>query len=894
MQEPSRPNPDALLAAIRQEDEKHRRGRLTIFLGMCAGVGKTYAMLKMAHQRKTDGIDLVVAVVETHRRSETQALLEGLPTLPLRTVEYRGTTLQEMDLDAILQRRPALALVDELAHTNAPTSRHPKRYQDVMELLEAGIDVYSTLNIQHIESRVDLVRQIVGVTIRETVPDTILDQATDIQLVDLPPDALRERLAEGKVYLGAMAQTASANFFREENLTALRELALRVTAELVNQELREVMTTRRIEGTWKTNAKLMVAIGPSPFSAELIRWTRRTVSIMGAPWVAVYVESSTPLSEEETARLAKTLSLARQLGAQVVATSGDDLVKTLLRVAREERVTQLVVGKTLGSHWFEVVTGGSLVDRLIRESGDLDVCVVQTGQSRETRPSSKRLSLDMKPWSHDIILGGASIALITGICWLLRDVTGYWAIALVYLFLIILLATRLRRRAIISIAAASALLWDFLFIPPAFTLRINEVHDILMFVMYFIVALVIGNLTARLRLREWSERKREQRTAALYRLAQGVVESTTLEEGLRRAVQEIRNASGADCAVLLVGQDGRLSAIPHPAGTWTLTEKERGVAVYALEHREPAGRHTDTLPESDCLHLPLKTVNNKVGVIALHFPNNKTLLLDERELLETFADQIAVMVERYWLIQEAGRTQLAEESEKLYKTLFDCVSHEIKTPLAVIQAATGELGLVFDLVKETKGAQPFLKEIETASRRLGRIVDNLLSMTRIESGRYTLAPVWCDVDEIISSARQQVGDLLSRHHVRVLIPDDLPSVKVEWGFVEQSLANLAANAALYSEPGSEITISAQVDDSHLVLKVADQGPGLPQGGETRIFEKFYRGPHAPPGGVGLGLSIVRGLMTALGGTVSATNNPTRGATFILRIPVEMKRIPESL
>ena len=325
-----------------------------------------------------------------------------------------------------------------------------------------------------------------------------------------------------------------------------------------------------------------------------------------------------------------------------------------------------------------------------------------------------------------------------------------------------------------------------------------------------------------------------------------------------------------------------------------LTEKERAVALWSLEHRQPAGRYTDTLPESNCLHLPLKTAGNKVGVLVLHFPNQKTLLLDERELLETFADQIAVMVERYWLIQEAGRTQLAEESEKLYKTLFDCVSHEIKTPLAVIQAATGELGLVFDIIKETKGAQPFLKEIETASRRLGRIVDNLLSMTRIESGRYTLTPVWCDVDEMISSAREQAGDLLSRHQVRVLIPNNLPSVKVESGFVEQSLANLAVNAALYTEPNSEITISAQVDDSYLVLKVSDQGPGLPQGEETRIFEKFYRGPHAPPGGIGLGLSIVRGLMTALGGTVSAANNPDQGATFTLRIPVKMKRIPESL
>jgi len=894
MKESFRPNPDALLAAIKQEDARERRGRLTIFLGMCAGVGKTYAMLKMAHQRKAEGTDLVVAVVETHRRTETEALLEGLPTIPLRSVEYRGAALSEMDLDALLQRRPTLALVDELAHTNAPTSRHPKRYQDVLELLDAGIDVYSTLNIQHIESRVDLVRQITGVTIRETVPDTVLDQATDIQLVDLTPDSLRERLAEGKVYLGAMAQTAASNFFREENLTALRELALRATAEHVNQELRDVMTTRQIAGAWKTNAKLMVAIGPSPYSAELIRWTRRAVSVMGAQWVAVYVESLIPLSEEETSRLAKTLSLARQLGAQVVTTTGDDLVKTLLRVAREERVTQIVIGKTLRSPLREFFKGGSLVERLIRESGGLDVCTVQTEQSKESCHSPPRKSFDLKPWSHDIVLGGVAITFVTAICWLIRDVTGYWAIALVYLFLIILLATRLQRRAILITAAASALLWDFLFIPPAFTLRINQVHDILMFVMYFIVALVIGNLTARLRLREWAERKREQRTAALYKLAQGVVESTTLEEGLRRSVHEIQNISGTECAVLLVEQDGRLSDIPHPAGTWTLTDKERGVALWSLEHREPAGRHTDTLPESDCLHLPLKTANNKVGVLALHFPDRKTLLLDERELLETFADQIAVMIERYWLIQEAGRTQLAEESEKLYKTLFDCVSHEIKTPLAVIQAATGELGLIFDMIKETKGAQPFLKEIETASRRLGRIVDNLISMTRIESGRYTLTPVWCDVDEIISSAQQQVSDLLALHRLRILIPHDLPSVKVDCGFVEQSLANLAANAALYTPPGSEITISAQVDDAFLVLKVSDQGPGLPQGGETRIFEKFYRGPHAPSGGVGLGLSIVRGLMTALGGTASAENNPDQGATFTLRIPVEMMKIPDSL
>jgi len=893
MNEETRPNPDALLSAIQQADTAQQRGKLTIFLGMSAGVGKTYAMLKVAHHRQSDGIDVAIAVVETHGRPETEALLQGLPIIPLKPIEYRGVILKEMDLDAVLKRRPQFVLVDELAHSNAPGSRHPKRYQDVLELLDAGIDVCTTLNVQHVESRLDVVRQITGVSVGETVPDSILDQADKIQLVDLTPEELRERLSEGKVYIGDMMATAAANFFKVENLTALREMALRITAEHVSQDLRDAMAVRQIMGPWRTNAKLMVALGPSPFSEELIRWTRRTASALGAPWVAVYVESAVSLSEEEKLRLAKTLSMARQLGAHVISTAGHDLVSALLRVAREENVTQIVVGKPPRSPLIEFLRGGSLVQKLIRRSGSIDVCVVRAEQGQERPRPSAWKTIKLRPWAMEIGIGALSVVAVTGACWLLREITGYWAIALIYLTLVVLLATKLRRVTMLLVATASALLWNYLFIPPVFTFRISHFPDALMFIMYFMVALVIGQLTARLRLREMAERKREQRTAALYRLAQGVVESTTLDEGLRRALQEIQNAFHAQCAIFLVGENGQLSDRPHPASTWPMSDKEKSLAIWALMHGQPSGRFTDTLPEADSLHLPLQTTKNKVGVLTVHFRNRRSLALDERELLETFADQIAVMVERYWLIQQTGRSRLIEESDKLYKTIFDCVSHELKTPLAVIQTATRELGLFFDHIKEAEKGRRVLKEIDTASHRLSGIFDNLLSMTRIESGRYKLEKVWCDVDEIIDSACQQLGDALSKHRISVTVPDDMPSVKIDPGFMEQALINLLSNAALYSPEETQIKIAAHMDGGHLILRVMDEGPGLPPEVMNRVFDKFYRGPNAPPGGIGLGLSIVRGLVQALDGEVTAENNPERGVTFTVRIPVETRKIDEN-
>ena len=479
MTEPQRPNPDALLAEIQREEQTTKRGRLKIFFGMCPGVGKTYEMLQAAQQRKAEGVDLVVGVVETHGRIETLALVAGLEVIPRKSIDYRGVTLTEMDIDAILVRRPKLVLVDELAHTNAPGSRHPKRYQDVLELLDAGIDVYSTLNVQHLESRNDLVQQFTGVAVRETVPDSVLDQADNIELIDITPDGLRQRLTEGKVYLGERAATAAENFFREENLTALREMALRSATERIDRELRDVMRAKRLGGR-ASGQRLAVAVGPSPFSAALIRRTRRIVSTMDASWIAIYVETSQPLTEDAKLRLTKNLSLARQLGAEIVMTHGDDLVAAILTTAREQKVTQLVVGRPVGNRLIELLRGGSLVSKLVRRGGDIDIHVIRAERSGGGRAPSVSQLLGVH-LGRDFGWGTAVVIAVTAVSWFLQTLTGYQAIGILYMLTVVVLATLLNRLAVLFVATLSAVLWDFLFIPPAFTFRIDSVQDKMMF-----------------------------------------------------------------------------------------------------------------------------------------------------------------------------------------------------------------------------------------------------------------------------------------------------------------------------------------------------------------------------------------------------------------------------
>lgn len=866
MPEESRPDPDALLAAIRTDELKARRGRLRIFFGMCPGVGKTYAMLQAARRKIADGVEVVVGIVETHGRAETQALLEGMPIVPRMKVEHRGTVLEEMDFEAIMLWHPRLVLVDELAHTNAPGSRHPKRYQDVLELLDAGIDVFTTLNVQHVESRMDAVRQFTGVTVRETVPDSLLDVADEIELVDLTPEQLRQRLAEGRVYLGERAAAAGDNFFREGNLTALREMALRLTAEHVDRRLRSFQPAQQRQ-PWRSGDRLLVAVSASPHSAELVRWTRRYAAGLEAPWIAAAVETSDPLSPDDEKRRSANLALARQLGAEVVLTSGMHVGRALLRVAEEHGVTHIVLGKPEGSPWQWIWKRRSPVVWLIQHSGRIDVQLVRT-ETRDDLPSkSSRRSPPGQLRQYGIALGitvGTTLASLS-IC----HITGYWAVALIYLLTVTIAGVSLRRGPTLLLAALSALLWNFLFIPPVHTFYINQTHDVMMFAMFFIVAIVIGHLTTRLRDRERSEHQRELRTTALYQLTRRLAAATSRDAAVREVLAQVRKIFGLNAAALLRDETGAFTGTAHHESTWALPAKEEGVAAWAFQKKRPAGRGTDTLPDSDGLHLPLLVADRVEGVLAVEMGPEVVLTSEQRELLEAFASQLAIVAEIQRLAQAQQRAQVLAESERLQKTLFDSVSHELKTPIAAIHAALDQANISRD-------------EIRNANERLRRTVEHLLNATRIESGLVKPAPEWCDPGEL---ARDACSIAAAEGRVQIDSDASVPLIRVDPGLTSQALATLLENALSHGASHEPVLLTVRRDGENIRFEVADRGPGLAPGSEDKVFEKFFRLPGAPAGGVGLGLSIARHLADAQSGSLTAENRPAGGARFTLTLPI---------
>ncbi len=864
MNEANRPDPDALLASIQKESEAAKRGRLKVFFGMCPGVGKTYAMLQAAQQKQKEGVEVLIGVVETHGRKETGALLEGLAICPRAQVEYKGATIEEMDLDSILMWHPPLVVVDELAHTNAPDSRHPKRYQDVLELLDAGIDVFTTVNVQHLESRADTVHQITGAPVRETLPDSVLDIADEIVLVDLTPEQLRERLAEGKVYLGDRAAAAAENFFKESNLTALREMALRYVAEHVDRDLRAIMRTESIAGPWKTGDRLLVAVSASPFSEKLIRYTRRLAATMEATWIAANIDTGRALDEAGQTRLTRYLTLARQLGAEVISTPGTDIAETLLRLAQQNNVSQIVLGKPMGYSWVHWLGRRSPVDWLIRNSGDIDIHMIRSEEVSEAVPGTSGRQSDGSLLREFGIAAG-TVAAVTLVCLVVYTFIGYWAISLVYLLTVVLAATRLRRWPTLFLAALSALLWNFLFIPPRFTFSIREVHDFMMFGTYFVVALVVGHFTTQLRDREQSERKREARATALYRLTRELAASSDTNSALQTVMRLIGETFGATAAVLL--RDGA-DIKPHPAGTLTISSKEEGVAAWVFQKKQPGGRFTDTLPGAEALHLPLLAGGQAEGVLAVKLPGVPGI--EQRELLEAFAAQLAVFLEKDRAVQKSREAQVAAHSEKLQKTLFDSVSHELKTPLAAMSAALEQ-------------PQPDCAELRQAVRRLSKTVDHLLDVTRIESGQLKLHREWCEPAELLQEA---IGAAhLGSREVRVNVPPNLPPMLVDPGLIVQALVSLLTNAATYSPPDQPIEASIARDEAQLVFYVADRGAGLAPGEEVRVFEKFYRGTGKPTGGLGLGLAIAKQLVEAHGGTMTARNRSDVGARFSIRLPL---------
>jgi two-component system sensor histidine kinase KdpD len=768
-------------------------------------------------------------------------------------------------------------LVDELAHTNAPGSRHAKRWQDVVELIEAGINVFTTLNVQHLESRADAVRQITGAPVHETVPDSVLDLADELELVDLTPEGLRERLAEGKVYMGERAVAAQENFFKEDHLTALRELALRFTAERVDRQLRRMHAGSARHTVWRSGERLLVAVGPSPFSTQLVRWTRRLAGALGAPWVALYVESSKALTQESQRLLDKNLALARELGAEVVLTHDNDVAAALVRVAFQQNATQIIVGKPRGRRLFEPFRAKSLVDQLMQLGGTIDICVVP-GEERKRqwfRPEWKGQSA-----LREYLLAAGCIAAVTLASFSLGGIISYHSVGLLYLLAVIILGMNVGRGPVFVASLLSALLWNFFFIPPRFTFAIGSLEDVMVYLATVAVALVAGHLMAKIRAQARNERLREERATALFHLTRALAEAKTLDDAVFAALRQADELFSVQTSLSLADEDAGGLA-PHFAGSYPLDERERGVAEWVYLNRRTAGRFTDTLPSSVGYYVPLVREDRAVGVLGVKAAEGKDLTLSQRDLIDVFARQLALIVEREHLREISDREKLLAESEKLHRALLDSVSHELRTPLAVITGAIETLG-----TGRAAGSEGLIGEMRTAAMRLNRLVGNLLDQTRLESGALTPRMDWCDARDLVNAAVEGVHDALAGRPFEIAIPEDMPPIRADFGLTEQILANLLINAALHTPEGTSIFLAAGIESGgkRAYFTVADRGPGFPVAMRERLFKKFERGDAARAGGLGLGLSIVRGFVAAQGGEIVLGPNPGGGAVFTIYLP----------
>ncbi|MBK9797211.1 MAG: sensor histidine kinase KdpD [Holophagaceae bacterium] len=879
-----RPDPDQLLRRVQEEETRVRRAKLKVFFGAAPGVGKTYAMLMEAQERRAEGIDVVIGVVETHGRSETAALLEGLEVLPRKELAYSGQFLPEFDLDAALKRRPTLILMDELAHSNVKGSRHAKRWQDVIELLDAGIDVHTTMNVQHLESLKDVVAQITGVIVRENVPDTVMERADEVELVDLPPDELLVRLKEGKVYLPDQARHAREHFFRKGNLLALRELALRHTAESVDAQMRRYMASEGIHKTWAAGDRLLVCVGPGELSERLIRGTRRMAGALGAPWLALYIESRKHLryTEADRTRIEDNLRLAEKLGGETaVIEGGGSLQEDILTFARDRNITKLVVGKPSRPRWMELVMG-STVDDLIRHSQDIDVYVISGEPGRE--PAAPLLRRTITSPARNYLLSALTVALASALAGLIFRRTELADVVMVYLLGILIVATRFGRGPSLLASLLSVAALDFLFIPPYLTFAVNDFRHMGTFAVMLLMGVVIGNLTERIRAQARLARGREQRTHALYRLGQELARSAGSAALVASAIQNVATQFQGQGVVLQPDEQGRLQTPEHPLA-FPLNEQELAVAQWVFDHAEPAGLGTLTLPGARATYLPLKGVAGPIGVMGV-LPEGSPRWIepDQRQLLEAFANQTALALERALLAEQGAVDRRRADEERLRNALLSSVSHDLRTPLGVITGAVSTALETPDLPEPAR--RELLQSAQEEAQRLHRLVSNLLDITRLESGSLDLHTEWMPVEEVVGAALNRRELATEAHRVRVSLPPDLPLVAMDGVLMEQLLLNLLDNALKYSPPGSPVDIKAWAVGKSLTISISDQGPGIAPGDEERIFEKLARGQttaHRP--GSGLGLAICKGIATAHHGRIQATNHLQGGAHFLVTLPL---------
>jgi two-component system, OmpR family, sensor histidine kinase KdpD len=882
----SRPDPDELLKNLQAEERS--RGKLKIFLGYAAGVGKTYAMLEAAYQRKEQGIDVVVGYVETHKRIETDELLEGLEILPRKQVEYHNVVLPELDVDAIIKRHPQLVLVDEFAHTNAPGSRHPKRYQDVEEILDAGIDVYTTLNIQHLESLNDVVAQVTGVIVRETVPDGVIDEASEIEVIDLPPDELLVRLKEGKVYVPEQAARAIQKFFRKGNLTALREMSLRRAAERVDGQMRAYMQTRAIAGPWPAADRLLVCISPSPLSEHLVRTARRLAGELNAEWMVLFVETPqlAAMSPEKRERVNDLLRLAEELGArsQVLPSSSSigATSQTIMEYAHKNNVTKIIVGKPLRPRWQEFMRG-SLVDRLIHESGDIDVYVVTSSDQPAIPPEENPLklhsSLSRYLWSLLLVIAA------TGVGKFFSARIEATNLVMVYLLIVVVAAVYLGRGPAILASILGVLAFDFFFVLPYFNFGVSDTQYVITFIALFLVGLVISQLTVRAREQAEAAQQREAETAELYDLSRDLAATADLDGIIHSLIKHCEQSFHRE-TVILLPEGNQLTSRIASAGLY-LNDEEMAVADWVYRHAEPAGRHTSTLPAAQLRYLPLKTARGVAGVLGVGKPGTaeRDLTPAQRRLMEAFANQAAQAIERVNLAEEARQIKLLQAAEKLQNALLNSISHDLRTPLVSITGALTSLDEQADTLDEENRRSLILTAREEADR-LNRLVGNLLSMTRIESGAIRLNLQPGDLQDVIGTALEQLGKRAADHQVKVTVPQDFPLIPMDFTLMVQVVVNLLENAVKYSPKDSLIEVSVELSGKNACLEVADRGVGIPPEDLARVFDKFYRVQRPESvGGTGLGLSISKGIVEVHHGGIDAHARAGGGTIIHVDLPL---------
>ncbi len=880
-----RPNPDLLLAQIQKEEKRNMEGKLKIFFGSAPGVGKTYAMLKAARQKSLEGIDVVAGLIETHGRSETALLLEDMEIIKPSSIHYKGTTLLEFDIDAVLRRKPFIVLVDELAHTNAEGLRHKKRWQDVFELLSSGINVYTTVNVQHLESLNDVIAQITGIVVKETIPDSVIDRADEIEIIDIPPEELLLRLKEGKVYVDKLAEQARKSFFRKGNLLALRELTLRKTAQRVDEQMQ---TYRRIKGVkeiWPATDRIMVCVGANPRSIRLIRAAKRMADSLRADWIAVNVEAPTTVkpSKEDLKKLAQHIRLAESLGAETATLSGHKASEEILNYARARNITKLIVGKPTHPRWKDKIFG-SLLDEIVRGSGNIDIYVI-TGEAGETVQNIEQKPILQRSKKRDWLFGLGSVIICTLFASLIFHNVTIVDIAMIYIVAIVITASFTNKATSILVSFLSIAAFDFFFVPPYFTFAVGDAKYILTFIVMFIVAFVISRLTLRVREQANAARSREKRTSALYKLSRELSRERKIEKLCAATIKNINDLFSSQAFIFLPDKNKSLMMPFESVTTFPFDARELSVAQWTFDHNKPSGIMTDTLPGSKALYIPLIASSRTVGVVGI-IPGVSVDTFNHEQIiaLEGFANQAAMAIERAIIAKEAHVAFIKAETEILRSTMLSSVSHDLRTPLAAITGAATTL-LEKEIMLDELSRKELILTIFEEAEHLSHMIRNVLDMTRLESDAIKIKKEWQSIEEIIGVVLNRFTEKLKNRPLKINLPQNLPLIPFDPLLIEQVFMNLIDNAIKHTPDMTAIEISVIIEKKSAIIEVSDRGQGLPKGYEEKTFEKFVRGS-ASKGGIGLGLSICRSIIKAHGGNIWANNSSDGGAKFTFTLPVE--------